>query len=114
MFVVVFVASVGSADVRLARMTPPSRYFATTSAGVQTPAIRWFAFAAAGVTLVAFSPYSSGTRTWPTRSTSPSDAATLAALIAAGSAALDGGEDAGCDAVGRPAAGPVASEGPGL
>src|SRR5215475_5033720 len=83
MFVVWFVAAVGSSAARLARITPPSRYFATIWAGVGTPASFTFALAAAAVTDVALSPYNSGTSTWPTRSTSLSDAAAAAARAAA-------------------------------
>src|SRR5215813_538746 len=97
MFVVWFVAAVGSSAARLARITPPSRYFATISAGVRTPAIFMFALAAAAVTDVALSPYNSGTSTWPTRSTSLSDAAVAparAAALAEADAAADAPDEA--------------------
>src|SRR5439155_14172418 len=76
--VVLLVPAVGSSAEKPIRIRPPSRYFATISAGVATPAYLRLPAAEPALTLFASLPYAYGMSTWPTR---PSSAmpATIAA-----------------------------------
>src|SRR5256885_14372526 len=60
MLLVLLVLAVGSPADQFTRMSPPSLYFATISAGVPTPAYSRLACAAGELTLVALSPYENG------------------------------------------------------